>query len=351
MRWLWMVLLCAMLAACGTPADMPSDSAASAALDSTASTLPAATDPPVTAVTSSLPLPTVISAPVGSDRATPPAEATAAPPDRDDPGGQIAYIDGGNLWLLDLSDGLTRQLTSDGQSSDPAWSPDGQTLALTTVRDGLPQLDLVRADGSGRTPLTRGPAQASYAAFGRDGALSFIQRQPGDTPPIAIVRRDASGAETVVHSEPGGLCGPTGLSIAEDGRAALSLSCGRGSYTLISTPGISETLDVGQQIDASVCAGLGVWARSGAQLAVVSAPECAFQQETDIVVVSQPGRTPQVQQLLRSSGIVRLDWSPDGRWLVYDRPDGLWALPSQGGEPRRLSTVGRQPAWRPTGTP
>lgn len=278
----------------------------------------------------------------------------SATPGGEPPSSTIAYLDGGNLWLLDLVSEQSRQLTDDGQSSDPAWSPDGQWLALTTTRDGQPQIELLRADGSERRAVTTGPSQASFPAFGRDGTLYFIRRAPGDTPPIQIVRRDVAGTETVVHSEPGGLCGPIGLSVAVDQRAALSLNCGRGSYTLISTPGISDTIDLGQQIGAGVCAAPGVWTQRDTRIAAITARECAYHQETSIVVVDQVGDAPQVRRVLDSSGIRDLDWSPDGQWLVYARftatgePGGLWLIGSDGqDEPRQISATGAEPAWRP----
>lgn len=264
-----------------------------------------------------------------------------------EPIGTLAYIEGGDIWLLDLGSGDTRRLTTDGQHSAPAWSPDGLWLASATLRDGQSQIDLVRADGSERVAATQGPAQFSDPAFSRDGALYVIRRQPGDTPPIEVVRRDAAGVETVVHQEPGGLCSPIGLSVAVDQRVALSLDCGRGSYTLIVTPASSATLDVAQQIGAGVCAAPGVWAQQDRRLAVITAPECDYQAETGITVLDDVGGTPQVTRILRSSGIGTLDWSPDGQWLVYDRPDGLWVVESNQGEPRRLRPSGTQPAWRP----
>lgn len=295
-----------------------------------------------------------ISSPVPSPSSPAASLQPSATPAGQPPSSAIAYLDGGNLWLLDLATGQSRQLTDDGQSSDPVWSPDGQWLAFTTTRDGQPQIELLRADSSARRALTTGPGQASFPAFGRDGTLSFIRRAPGDTPAIQIVRRDAAGTEIVVHSEPGGLCGPIGLSVAVDQRAALSLNCGRGSYTLISTPGISETTDLGQQIDAGVCAAPGVWAQRDTRIAAITARECAYHQQTSIVVVDQVGDVPQVRRVLDSSGIRDLDWSPDGQRLVYARftptgdPAGLWLIDSDGqDQPRQISPTGAQPAWRP----
>lgn len=46
---------------------------------------------------------------------------------------------------------------------------------------------------------------------------------------------------------------------------------------------------------------------------------------------------------------VQARWSPDGRWIAYHSMsrDGIWLLPSLGGEPRRLASFGSAPAWLP----
>ena len=46
---------------------------------------------------------------------------------------------------------LTRNLDID---LDPAWSPDGRSMAFTTNRDGNYEIYVMNADGSGQTRLT-----------------------------------------------------------------------------------------------------------------------------------------------------------------------------------------------------
>ena len=50
--------------------------------------------------------------------------------------GEIAYVQEGNIWVRDLATGQARQLTTDGQSILPAWTPDGQSLIFVSGRDG-----------------------------------------------------------------------------------------------------------------------------------------------------------------------------------------------------------------------
>ena len=66
----------------------------------------------------------------------------------------ITYIDGGNVWVLPVSDPAL-QLTSGGNTAAVAISGDGAKIAYTTSdENGLNQeLHIVNTDGSGETTL------------------------------------------------------------------------------------------------------------------------------------------------------------------------------------------------------
>ena len=49
--------------------------------------------------------------------------------------GEIAYVLGGDIWLLDLFTGNSEQLTVDGNNQLPTWSPDGRYLTYTHGSD------------------------------------------------------------------------------------------------------------------------------------------------------------------------------------------------------------------------
>jgi Tol biopolymer transport system component len=49
--------------------------------------------------------------------------------------------------------------------ADPAWSPDGRSIAFRSTRDGNPEIYVMNADGSGQRNLTRSPADEGWIAW------------------------------------------------------------------------------------------------------------------------------------------------------------------------------------------
>lgn len=77
-------------------------------------------------------------------------------------GGAIAFasdLAGGNydIWLLRLKPVTLERLTyAPAMDSEPCWSPKGDQVAFVSTRNGVPQIWVVNADGSGERQLTFG---------------------------------------------------------------------------------------------------------------------------------------------------------------------------------------------------
>src|SRR5262245_13308399 len=75
-------------------------------------------------------------------------------------GTRVAFVrsspDGQSLYVVPAAGGEPVRLTPrplEGGVRDPAWSPGGQSIAFTSVKDRYAQLWMARADGSGAEPV------------------------------------------------------------------------------------------------------------------------------------------------------------------------------------------------------
>lgn len=313
-----------------------------------ASAAPSAT-PTIAAITPS----TAPAATSVAETAAPDATETAA---AGASGDQIAYVKQSNIWLLDLASGGTRLLTTDGENSDPAWSPDGQTLAFTRMYDGNPEIATIRADGSGLTRITDNPASDLHPAYARDGTLLYARHQQGEETEIEVIKRDEAGSETVVYTQPGGLCTPVHLSAADPARIALSINCGRGYNAFVIDLATNTTTDLSLDYAPTACVYQATFAHTRPRLALITAEDCSPQINTGIATLDLGGAQPTLDELFTNREIWAIDWSADDQALVFHKesrsdPDlsGLWLLPLSGdaAEPSQLTKEGTSPAWRP----
>lgn len=77
----------------------------------------------------------------------------------------------------------------------PAWSPDGKKIVYQAETDGQNQLFLINPDGSGKQPLTLGPAMHVSANWSPDGKFIYY-RSPEDGT-WGIWRMNADGTNRV----------------------------------------------------------------------------------------------------------------------------------------------------------
>jgi Tol biopolymer transport system component len=76
-----------------------------------------------------------------------------------------------DLTLYDAQTGkLVVPLSQGSNLADPAWSPDGKTIVVTSYTLGDPRLLLVPADGRASIPLTTADGEPYRASYSPDGA-------------------------------------------------------------------------------------------------------------------------------------------------------------------------------------
>jgi dipeptidyl aminopeptidase/acylaminoacyl peptidase len=100
-----------------------------------------------------------------------------------------------SIWTFAADGSQARRLTPGPGDNAPRWSPDGQTLAFVSTRDGAPQVYLLPMGGGEAQPLTRLPSGVSQFQWSPDGRRLLVcgavpvdpetreQRRVGDSRP------------------------------------------------------------------------------------------------------------------------------------------------------------------------
>ena len=94
------------------------------------------------------------------------AAPAAAGDSRDHPAGRIAFVSKDNIHIL--ANGAIRQLTSDGASRQPAWSPDGLFVAHVKVQNSSSDIWVMETGGPKLWRLTyygQQPLESRHWAF------------------------------------------------------------------------------------------------------------------------------------------------------------------------------------------
>lgn len=84
---------------------------------------------------------------------------------------EIAFTYGSDLWIVDKAGGEARRLTGTAAvEADPRFSPDGQWIAFTSNRSGVPQVYVVSREGGDPTRLTWHPTPSQARGWTPDGS-------------------------------------------------------------------------------------------------------------------------------------------------------------------------------------
>jgi Tol biopolymer transport system component len=238
-------------------------------------------------------------------------------------GGSVAFNSdrGGdmNVWVYSLRDGSTRQLThGPGGDFQPNWSPDGKTIAFFSSRAGTADIWTVDVASGALTQLTKGDAVDTNPFFSPEGKRIAYQSDQGGHLEVWVMSADGSGARPLTR------VGVTGhfLRWTLDGKAIVfRCPCG----------GRPQTLQVG--LDGGEPQTFGEVA-GGSHLSF--SPDFSLVMDvvghkTLWVSPLRPGKPAPVFEFDDADS--RIDypvWSPDGRWVLFDRfrPQGgdIWVL-------------------------
>lgn len=270
---------------------------------------------------------------------------------------------------------LARGATDSTGATQPAWSPDGRSIAYVSAPPGVDKEDetrdeiyIMRADGSDRRRLTTNDLPDWSPAWSPDGnviasARTYSWDSPQGPPRGSIVLLDIrTGAEREILVDRrgptviGNLAWSPGGALLAFTRSTAAQGRWRSSIHVVQRDGRGGRRLVRDGFDAQ-------WAPDGSRLAFATTRDrfgrtcfhdCSPSPEVYVVRRNGSG----VQRLTRSTASDgEPAWSPDGRWIAFvsDRSDPrghayeIYVVPAAGG-PARQITRNRvwdlSPDWR-----
>jgi TolB protein len=218
----------------------------------------------------------------------------------------------------------------------PAWSPDGTSIAFASARAGAAHVYVMRADGTGTRRLTSGGKNDDHPSWSPDGRRIIFSREGA----LFVVPAEGGSAHRVGHgfgNADNPAWSPDGKLIAYDyRRPGFSI---RELYVMRTDgTGIRRVTRLGQ------VSGLPAWSPDGKRLAFQSNIRLGHY---EIYTIGLDGKG--LRQMTQSVvDVIQPSWSPDGSKVAFSRDGAIWV--DENGVQIKL-TSGKNndsaPAWRP----
>jgi TolB protein len=254
-----------------------------------------------------------------------------------------------DIYEMNADGGLQRRVTSGGHGNastlkglfyetDPAWSPDGKSIAFSSQRSGSGDIFVMDVSGRNVRQLTSSAPNDSQPSFSPDGTEIAFQRGLH----LWVMKADGTGAHRVTHDsapERSPAWSPNGRWIAYSRDDAgtpvrevwLVHPDGSGRHQLTSIAASANT---------------PAWSPDGRQLVFSDdARGGGFKLWT--IGVGGIG----IRRLATSTQAFEPAWSPDGKTIAFSTSEGLIVTIPVGGTTETTLTKGKEndssPAWNP----
>jgi TolB protein len=270
-------------------------------------------------------------------------------------GGNVAFARECAIFVVDTSGKGARRLTRPRRGCDgtPAWSPNGQSIAFVRRYDDPSGRDrefpgevyVMRPDGSRPRLITTRLVDVDEPRWSPDGTMIvFDERGSG---PV-VVRADGSGQRPIARN----LVYGADPAWSPDGRIAVSQTRGvpltGAIYTVSSHGGALVRLTPVRPGEHKSPA----WSPDGRKV-LYTRLVCGPQGFCGAEIWSADTRGRGHRRLARVPGAAanpRTSWSPDAtRVLVSGGRPGIWLMRADGTRQHALTASGESPSWSPDG--
>jgi dipeptidyl aminopeptidase/acylaminoacyl peptidase len=247
-------------------------------------------------------------------------------------GRRIAFLSGGEIWMLPADGGVAKQLTTGHRAESPVWSPRGDEIAFVSNLEGNQDIAAVPVEGGWPRRIIGGPLDETTPSWSPDGSR------------VAFIRRDAAWVTfqlwTAAAADGGGErklfetdSMTTGMAMQwspkSDDIAFVHNADGYDHIWIVSARGGSaRQLTRGGGEDSTFR-----WSPDGTRIAYSTNLDHPARRTLRVVSVKDGA----VVKLSATDGIDgNPTWSSDARTIAflssaYNRPPDVWTIPGTGG--------------------